>query len=57
MISIVISTIVFFVAGYFARRWLDDIGIPRGVTRSLVAFTIALGAAYGVAFIVNWLVS
>ena len=48
------GTIAFFVAGYFIRRYLNEIGIPRTLVRGLVVFVLALAAAYGVAFIVDW---
>ena len=53
MLSIVISTIAFFVAAYLIKRYLDEIGIPKTLVRGLVVFVIALAAAYGVAFIVD----
>ena len=53
MLSIVISTITFFFASYFIKRYLDEIGIPKTVARGLVVFVLALAAAYGVAFLVD----
>ncbi len=54
MISIVLSTIAFFVASFFIKRYLNEIGVPKTMTRGLVVFTLALVIAYGVAFIVDW---
>jgi len=51
---LVFGTIAFFVASYFIRRYLNEIGIPRTLVRGLVVFVLALAAAYGVAFIVDW---
>jgi hypothetical protein len=56
MISIVLSTIAFFVASYFIKRYLDEIDVPKTMTRGLVVFVLALALAYGVAFIVDWAV-
>ena len=56
MLSIVLSTIAFFVARYYIVRYLDEIGIPKTFTRGMVAFCAALLAAYGVAYFVDWLV-
>jgi hypothetical protein len=56
MLSFFLSTIAFFVAGFFIRRYLDDMGVPKGMTRGLVVFVIALAAAYGVAWIVELIV-
>jgi len=53
MLSLVFGTIAFFVASYFIKRYLDEIGIPKTLVRGLVVFVLALVAAYGVAFIVD----
>ena len=53
MLSIVISTIAFFVASYYIKRWADDNGIPKGLTRSLCIFILAIALAYGVAWVVD----
>ena len=55
MLSFVLSTIAFFVATFFTRRHLDDMGVPRTASRSLVVFSIALGAAYACAALVDWI--
>jgi len=54
MLSFVFGTIAFFVASYFIRRYLNETGIPKTLVRGLVVFVLALAAAYGVAFIVEW---
>ena len=51
-----ISTIAFFVAAYFIKRYLDEIGVPKTAVRGLVVFVLALAVAYGVAFTVDWAV-
>jgi len=53
MLSIVLATIAFFAAGYFIKRYLDGIGIPKTMVRGMVVFVLALAVAYGVAFIVD----
>jgi hypothetical protein len=55
MLSLVVSTIAYFVAAYFIKRYLDEIGVPKTMTRSLVVFVLALAIAYGVAFIADWI--
>jgi hypothetical protein len=55
MLSLVLSTVAFFVASYFLKRYLDDMGIPKGMTRSVLVFCLAAMLAYGVAFIVDWI--
>ena len=56
MLSLVISTIAFFVAAYFIKRYLDEIGVPKTAVRGLVVFVLALAVAYGIAFTVDWAV-
>jgi hypothetical protein len=53
MLSLVMSTVAFFVAVYFIKRHLDGIGVPKTAARGLVVFVLALAAAYGVAFLVD----
>ena len=55
MLSFFLSTIAFVFAGYFIRRYLDGIGIPRSMSRGIVVFVAALLIAYGVAFVVDLL--
>lgn len=54
MLSIAFSTIAFFAAGYFIKRYLDGIGIPKTMVRGMVVFVLALTVSYGVAFVVDW---
>ena len=53
MLSIVISTIAFFVASYYIKRWADGNDIPKGITRSICIFILAIALAYGVAWVVD----
>ena len=55
MLSFVLSTVAFFVVGYFANRRLDEMGISKGMTRGLVTFCVAALVSYGVAALVDWL--
>ncbi len=48
MLSFFVSTIAFVVAGFFIRRYLDEIGIPRSMSRALVVFVAALIIAFPV---------
>ena len=52
MLSLVISTLAFFVASYFMKRWADDNDIPKGMTRSISIILLALALSYGVAWVV-----
>jgi len=51
--SLVASTIAFFVASYFIKRWMDENDIPKGMTRNLTIFALAIAVAYGVAWLVD----
>ena len=53
MLTLVLSTIAFFVASYFLKRWADDNEFPKGMTRSLGIFVLALAIAYGIAWLVD----
>ena len=57
MLSIVISTIAFFVASYYIKRWADDNDIPKGITRSIAIFVLAIALAYSVAWAVDKVVA
>lgn len=56
MTSLVLSTIAFFVASFYLRRYLDGIGVPKTMVRGLVIFVLALAIAYGIAFLVGLVV-
>ena len=51
--GLVASTIAFFVASYFIKRWMDENDIPKGMTRNLTIFTLAIAVAYGVGWLVD----
>lgn len=55
MLSIILSTLAYFLASYYLRRYLDDIGIPKGLTRGVLIFSLALIIAYAVALAVDYL--
>ena len=51
--GLVASTIAFFVASYFIKRWMDENDIPKGMTRNLTIFALAIALAYGVGWVVE----
>jgi hypothetical protein len=53
VLTLVLSTIAFFVASYFLKRWADENEFPKGMTRSLGIFVLALAIAYGIAWLVD----
>ena len=57
MLSIVISTLAYFVANHYIKQYLNDSGAPHGFTRSVSVFCAAMIIAYAVALIVDGLVA
>ena len=55
MLSLVVSTIVYFIASYLIKRKLDEMEIPKSMTRSITIFCAALIICYGAAAIVDWI--
>jgi len=55
MASLVLSTVAYFIAAYFLKRYMDDADIPKGATRSMFIFTLALAISYGVSVLVDWI--
>lgn len=54
MPSLIISTIVFFIAAWFANRYLDEQGIPKGMTRGVLVFVLASLVSWGTGELVDW---
>jgi hypothetical protein len=54
--SLLVSTVVFFVASYFIKRWMEENDMPKGVTRSITIFTLAVALAYGAGWLVDRIV-
>jgi hypothetical protein len=57
LLSFFVSTFAFFIGGYFIRRYLDNLGIERTFGRATIVFFLALSLAYGVAFVIDGVVS
>lgn len=53
--NLLISTMVFFIAAWYIRRYLDEHGIPRGVTRGVLAFTLASLVSWGAGEAADWM--
>jgi len=54
MSNLIISTIVFFIAAWFIHRFLDEQGLPKGATRSVLVFLIAAMVSWGAGSVVDW---
>ena len=53
ILSLVVSTIAFFVASFYIKRYLESIEIPKGTVRNISVFVLAAAVSYGVAFLVD----
>jgi predicted PurR-regulated permease PerM len=45
--NLIVSAIVFFIAAWYIRRYLDEQGIPKGATRGILVFTLASVVSWG----------
>ena len=54
MWNLIISTIVFIIAAWFIRRYLEEQGIPKGMTRGLLVFILAYVVSWGAGEAVDW---
>jgi hypothetical protein len=54
MLNLILSTIVFFIASWYIRRYLDEHEIPKGLTRGVLIFTLASSVSWGAWALVNW---
>jgi len=53
MTAIVVSTLAYFIAAYYIKRRLDDMDIPKGMTRATLIFVLAALPAYAAAYLVG----
>ncbi len=53
MRSIIISTLVFFPASFYLHRYLDEWGLDKGRTRTLLVLLLASVIGYAAAFVVD----
>jgi len=53
MAGIVVSTLAFFVASFYLKRYFDSTDLPRGMTRNILVFSLALVLAYAVGWAVD----
>jgi len=52
--NLVISTLVFFIAAWYINRYLNEQGIPKGMTRGILVFVLAYLAAWGAGAAADW---
>ncbi len=56
MLSLIVSTIAFFVAAYYLKRYLENIGIAKGMTRNFTVFVLAAAISYAIAWLIDRIV-
>ena len=54
MWNLIISTLVFIVAAWYIRRYLDEMGITKGMTRGVMVFILAYLVSWGAGAVVDW---
>lgn len=54
MLNLIISTIVFLIAAWYFNRYLDEQGIPKGMTRGVLVLALASLVSWGAGAMVNW---
>ena len=54
MWNLIISTFVFLIAAWYIRRYLDESGLPKGLTRSILVFGLAYFVSWGAGETVDW---
>ena len=52
--NLIISTVVFFIAAWYLRRYLDEQGTPKGMTRGISVFALASLVSWGAGELVDW---
>jgi hypothetical protein len=45
--NLIVSTIVFFIAAGYLRRYLENQGLPKGMTRGTLVFALASLVSWG----------
>ena len=53
MLDFVLSTIAFFAAAFWIKRYLDEQGINHGMTRNILVFVLATVASLAVSAVVD----
>ena len=54
MWNLIISTLAFFIAAGYLRRYLEDQGLPKGMTRGTLVFALASLMSWGAGEMVDW---
>ena len=54
MLDLVLSTIAFYIAAFYLNRYLNDLEISKGMTRTALVVVLASVAAFGVSSATDW---
>ena len=54
MWNLIISTFVFFIAAWYLHRYLEEQGVPKGMTRGMLVFILASLVSWGAGEGVDW---
>lgn len=54
MWNLVVSTIIFFIAAWYLNRYLDEMGVGKGMTRGVLVFVLASFVSWGAGEAVDW---
>ncbi|MGA8148186.1 MAG: hypothetical protein WB870_11510 [Gallionellaceae bacterium] len=54
MWNLIISSIVFFIAAWYFHRYLDEQGMPKGMARGILVFSLASLVSWGTGEAVDW---
>jgi len=54
MWNLIISTLVFFISAWYINRYLNEQGIPKGMTRGILVLMLASLAAWGAGAAADW---
>jgi len=54
MWNLIISTLVFFIAARYLHRYLEEQGLPKGMTRGTLVFALASLVSWGSGEMVDW---
>jgi hypothetical protein len=52
--NLIISTLVFFTAARYLHRFLEEQGLPKGMTRGTLVFALASLVSWGSGEMVDW---
>jgi hypothetical protein len=52
--NLIISTLVFFIAARYLHRFLEEQGLPKGMTRGTLVFALASMVSWGSGEMVDW---